>query len=64
LRKIFDNGALFSSHLDGSKVLFAPENVIEIQCYFGSIISMVLDKCIQYPASYDEAKNAIKLSMR
>ena len=45
LRKIKDNGVTFQSHIDGSKHIFTPEKVVNIQKIIGSDIAMVLDVC-------------------
>lgn len=50
LRKITEDGAAFSSHIDGSKHLLTPELSIEIQQALGSDIVMVFDECIPHPA--------------
>lgn len=62
LRKIKKDGVEFRSHLDGSKHFFTPEKVVEFQKLLGSDIAMVLDVCPPYPCSYDEAKEAVKLT--
>lgn len=62
LRKIKKNGVEFRSHIDGSKHLFTPENVIEYQALFGSDIAMVLDVCPPYPSEYNDAKEAVMLT--
>ncbi len=51
MRKVSDDGVRFRSHLDGSEHLLTPEKAIEIQRALGSDIGMVLDECIQLPAS-------------
>ena len=51
LSTITKRGVWFRSHLDGSKHLFTPEKVIDIQKDLGSDIIMVLDECTEYPAS-------------
>jgi queuine tRNA-ribosyltransferase len=53
LRKITEEGVHFQSHLDGSKHLLTPENVVEIQEDLGSDIAMVLDECIPHPANHE-----------
>ncbi len=63
-RKLDEEGAHFKSHIDGSKHLFTPENVVEIQRILGSDIMMILDECPPYPCSYDYAKNSMKLTHR
>ena len=62
LRKLKPDGVEFSSHLDGSKHLFTPEKVIDIQRSIGSDIMMVLDECTPYPCEYDYAKKSTELT--
>jgi queuine tRNA-ribosyltransferase len=64
LAKITEEGAHFSSHLDGSKCFLSPEKAIEVQEALGSDIMMVLDTCIPYPASFAEAAEATALTSR
>ncbi len=64
LRKINENGVTFQSHLDGSKHLITPERSIEIQHLLGSTITMAFDECTPYPATWEEAKKSMELSMR
>lgn len=63
IRKINDDGVEFSSHLDGSKHFVSPERSIEIQHKLGSDITMIFDECVQFPATYDEAKKAMERSI-
>lgn len=63
-RKLEEEGAFFKSHIDGSKHLFTPENVVEIQRVLGSDIMMLLDECPPYPSSYEYAKNSMELTHR
>lgn len=63
-RKLEEEGAHFKSHIDGSKHLFTPESVVEIQRVLGSDIMMILDECPPYPSSYDYAKNSMHLTHR
>ena len=63
-RKITEDGAEFRSHLDGSPHLLTPEGVVDIQARLGSDIAMVLDECLGYPASHDEAALSTGRSMR
>jgi queuine tRNA-ribosyltransferase len=63
IRKISDAGVEFASHLDGSKHFVSPERSIEIQHKLGSDITMIFDECVQFPASYEEAKNAMERSL-
>ncbi len=61
-RKLTDEGALFSSHIDGSKHLFTPENVVDTQRIIGSDIMMALDECTPYPCDYEYAKKSMHLT--
>jgi queuine tRNA-ribosyltransferase len=63
-RKITDEGVTFKSHLDGSKHLFTPENVVDIQRSIGADIMMALDECTPYPCDYDYAKQSMELTHR
>ena len=63
-RKLDEEGAFFKSHIDGSKHLFTPENVVETQRVLGSDIIMLLDECLPYPSSYNYAKNSMELTHR
>lgn len=63
-RELKEEGAQFKSHLDGSKHLFTPENVVEIQRVLGSDIIMLLDECPPYPCSYEYAKESMELTHR
>ena len=58
LRKVTDEGVRFRSHLDGSEHFLTPERAMDIQMALGSDILMVLDECIEYPASHERAKHA------
>lgn len=61
-RKINHEGAVFRSHLDGSKHLFTPENVMDIQRSIGADIIMAFDECTPYPCEYKYAKRSLKLT--
>lgn len=63
-RKISEEGVEFQSHIDGSKHLFTPENVIDIQRGIGADIIMAFDECPPYPCEYDYAKNSMHLTHR
>ena len=63
-RKIREEGTLFNSHIDGSKHLFTPEKVVEIQRSIGSDIMMALDECTPYPCDYDYARKSMELTHR
>jgi queuine tRNA-ribosyltransferase len=61
-RKLTDEGAIFKSHIDGSKHLFTPENTIDVQRIFGSDIMMVFDECTPWPCDYDYARKSVALT--
>ena len=63
-RKLTEEGALFQSHLDGSKHQFTPENVVDIQRSIGSDIMMVLDECPAADAELSYIKNSHELTLR
>lgn len=63
-RKLTEEGAMFQSHIDGSKHLFTPENVIDIQRSIGADIIMAFDECPPYPSEYAYAKKSMELTHR
>jgi queuine tRNA-ribosyltransferase len=63
-RVIREEGADFRSHLDGSRHLLSPERAVDIQARLGSDIAMVLDECLSYPATRDEAAASMQRSLR
>ena len=64
LRKLSDEGAEFSSHIDGSKHFLTPEKVIDIQALLGSDIMMTFDECVHYPAARDYVEQSLALTTR
>ncbi len=62
LRKITDEGVAFQSHLDGAKLFFSPESVLETQATIGSDIAMLLDECPPYPCERDYAENSLRIT--
>ena len=64
LSKISEEGVKFSSPYDGKKIFMTPEESIKIQENLGSDIVMVFDECTDYPATYEDAKKSMELSMR
>ncbi len=62
IRKLTHEGALFSSHIDGSKHLFTPEKIVDVQRAIGADIIMALDECTPYPSEYKDAKKSIDLT--
>ena len=63
-RKLTEEGALFQNHIDGSKHLFTPENVMDIQRIIGGDIIMAFDECPPGGSEYDYAKNSMELTHR
>ena len=61
-RKLNDEGAVFRSHIDGTKHVFTPENTIDIQRVLGSDIMMVFDECAPFPCDYRYAKKSVALT--
>ena len=64
LRKIGPDGVRFQSHIDGKKFLLGPKESMQVQQQLGSDIVMAFDECTPYPATLDEAKRSMELSMR
>jgi queuine tRNA-ribosyltransferase len=64
LRKITEEGVLFRSHLNGDAHMFTPESTVDVQLAFGSDIAMVLDECIEYPASHEAARVSTDRTVR
>jgi queuine tRNA-ribosyltransferase len=63
-RKMKEEGAVFQSHIDGSKHVFTPENVMDIQRIIGGDIIMAFDECTPYPCDYKYAKDSMNLTHR
>ncbi len=63
MRKISKEGVEFQSHLDGSKHMLTPERSMEIQHLLGSDITMIFDECTPYPATYEETRDSMLLSL-
>jgi len=64
LRKIEENGVRFRSHIDGSSWFLGPKESMDIQRQLGSDIVMAFDECTPYPATLEEARVSMQLSMR
>jgi queuine tRNA-ribosyltransferase len=64
MRKISEEGVTFRSPVDGSEIFLGPEDAIKIQHRLGSDVVMVFDECTPFPASEQEAKKSMELSMR
>lgn len=63
-RKLTEEGAHFRSHIDGSKHLFTPEYVVDIQRVIGSDIMMALDECPPGNSEYTYARKSLDLTLR
>ena len=61
-RKLSEEGARFSSHIDGSKHLFTPENIVDIQRIIGADFIMAFDECTPYPCEYEYALKSMELT--
>jgi queuine tRNA-ribosyltransferase len=64
LTKINEDGAIFQSHVDGTRLALTPESAVEVQETLGSDIHMVLDECTPYPATEQQAEASMRRSMR
>ncbi|WP_430738280.1 tRNA guanosine(34) transglycosylase Tgt [Psychrobacter sp. VH5] len=64
MRKITEEGVNFKSPIDGAKVFLSPEKSMQIQYSLNSDIVMQFDECTPYPATHDEAKKSLELSLR
>jgi queuine tRNA-ribosyltransferase len=64
LARVAEEGVTFQSHLDGSRHLITPEQAVMIQQALGADISMALDECTPYPATYDAARLSMQLTCR
>lgn len=63
-RKIKEEGVYFQSHIDGSKHLFTPENVMDIQRSIGADIIMAFDECTPYPCDLEYARKSMHRTHR
>ncbi len=64
LRKISEEGVRFASPVDGSQVFLGPERSMEVQRTLGADIVMAFDECTPYPATEQEARDSMELSLR
>ncbi len=64
LRKITEEGVTFRSPINGEKIMLTPEKSIDVQRDLGSDIVMIFDECTPYPASVEEARTSMELSLR
>ena len=64
MRKISEKGVTFRSPVDGAKIFLGPESSIDVQQKLGADIIMVFDECTPYPATEQEARDSMELSLR
>ena len=64
LRKITEEGVKFSSPVNGEKIMLTPERSMEVQRSLGSDVVMIFDECTPYPATHQEAKDSMEMSLR
>jgi queuine tRNA-ribosyltransferase len=62
LGRVTEDGVWFRSHLDGSSHFLSPERAVEIQLALGADIIMALDECVEYPASHEALRRAVRLT--
>lgn len=63
-RKITEQGVTFASPVDGAKIFIGPEESMQIQRVLGSDIVMIFDECTPYPATEQQARESMELSLR
>ena len=63
-RKITEEGATFKSHIDGSKHMFSPERVMDVERIIGADIMMAFDECTPYPCDIDYARKSMHMTHR
>jgi queuine tRNA-ribosyltransferase len=63
-RKVTEAGVHFKSHLDGSARFLSPESAVDVQAALGSDIAMMLDECLSWPASHDDVRASMELTLR
>ncbi|OUS25101.1 tRNA guanosine(34) transglycosylase Tgt [Thalassotalea sp. 42_200_T64] len=64
MRKITEKGVEFRSPINGEKIMLTPERSMEVQRSLGSDVVMIFDECTPYPATHQEAKTSMELSLR
>lgn len=64
LRKITEEGVHFKSPINGDKIFMGPEESMQVQRDLGSDIVMIFDECTPYPATEDQARDSMELSLR
>lgn len=64
IRDIKEEGVLFSSHVNGKKIMMTPEKSMQIQSNLGSTIAMAFDECVGFPAKFDYVKKSVERTTR
>ena len=64
LRKLSENGVTFQSPVDGATVELTPERSMEVQHDLNADVTMIFDECTPYPATHQEARTSMELSLR
>ncbi len=64
MRKITEKGVEFRSPVNGEKVFIDPERSMQVQRDLGSDVVMIFDECTPYPATHQEAKDSMEMSLR
>jgi queuine tRNA-ribosyltransferase len=64
LRKITEQGVMFKSPINGGNIFMGPEESMQVQRDLGSDIVMIFDECTPYPATFQEAADSMRLSLR
>ncbi len=64
LRKISEQGVTFKSPINGSTIFMGPEESMQVQRDLGSDIVMIFDECTPYPATFQQAADSMRLSLR
>ena len=64
IRKVTEEGVLFHSHLNGDPHIFTPASTVDVQLALGSDIMMVLDECIEYPATRERVQSSTDRTVR
>lgn len=64
IRELREEGVTFRSHLDGSRHFLSPEGSLEVQLALGADLILVLDECLEYPASRERARQSMELTLR
>ena len=64
IRKLTEEGCMFTSHIDGSRHFFTPENVMDTERTIGADIIMALDECPPGQSDYEYARKSLSLTQR